>query len=62
MTASYSANPQDSLPKNIALSPYGYWPRTKWCRFREVFRYRLRCWLRFISFFSLIFHCPHDYF
>ena len=29
-----------SLPKNIALSPFGYWPRTKWQRFCEFIQYR----------------------
>ena len=28
-------------PKNIALSPYGYWPRTKWQRLFEFIQYRL---------------------
>lgn len=31
-----------TLPKNVALSPYGYWPRTKFKRLIESIQYRLR--------------------
>lgn len=31
-----------ALPKNIALSPYGYWPRTRWQRFCEFLIKKLK--------------------